>query len=193
VAALLEDAVFISPRLLVARSPASEAQWGKLVESIFEARHEEYVTKVRYGDSQGGGTIAIPPVLREAMAMRRVERRSSDGREMQVIIKFSGEFIEARLEEAGKLVQMVGAVAGFPFEAVGREAVHGKHQWAMIQDARYGWRGEILTQCGSEEEVLHLFQEVNGKTIGTAQGGKILVEVFPHASLILRARNAAGW
>ena len=75
----------------------------------------------------------------------------------------------------------------------GREVVAGQHQWAMIRDARYGWRGEILTQCANEAEVLRLYGCVNGKTIGTAQGGKILVEIMPHASLVLRARNAAAW
>jgi hypothetical protein len=95
---LTEDAVFLSPRLRVARSFASEKQWSEHVADIFNTEAEDFVEKVWYRLSAGGGTVAIPPILKEHKDRRKYEERGRDGRELQVIIRFAGEFVEARKE-----------------------------------------------------------------------------------------------
>ena len=51
---LTEDAVLVSPRLLLARSTASEKQWKEKTEEIFQ-QEGDFIEKIRYRPSQGGG------------------------------------------------------------------------------------------------------------------------------------------
>ena len=64
------------------------------------------------------------------------------------------------------------------------------YQWALLQDARHGWRGNVVTRLGTKEEVLHMFTMLEGKVIEVAGGGRMVIEVLPHISLMLEARSA---
>ena len=66
---LTEDIVYISPKVLLARSTASEAQWKTKVEGLWD-REGDYVEKVKYGPSQGGGA---PWRFRRSSRSRRTE------------------------------------------------------------------------------------------------------------------------
>ncbi len=55
VAGLVEDAVMVTPRLMIARSPASELQWQAKLAEIFAEQDNAFVEKVRYRPSVGGG------------------------------------------------------------------------------------------------------------------------------------------
>ena len=59
---LSEYAVMISPRLMIARSTASDAQWTIRVTEIVGDNDNASVDKVRYRPSQGGGIITTSPL-----------------------------------------------------------------------------------------------------------------------------------
>ncbi len=48
VAGLVEDAVLATPRLMIAKSPASELQWQDKWAVIFADNHNAFVEKVRH-------------------------------------------------------------------------------------------------------------------------------------------------
>jgi hypothetical protein len=179
----------LSPKLMVARSAASEIQWRRRVEEAFLDQDDDYVEKVRYRPSQGGGTIAIPPVLKEQKDRKRHSNKGSDGKELQVVIRLGGEFIGARLEESPRFMAMIATAAQVPLQQQESEAVSSQYQWRTLKDARFGWRGDVLIRCSSKEEVLKLFAAIEGKTIDVPGGGKITIEVIPHVSLIDEARE----
>ncbi len=64
VVGLVEDAVMVTPRLMIARSPASELQWQAKLAEIFAEQDNAFVEKVRYRTSVGGGVIAAAPALK---------------------------------------------------------------------------------------------------------------------------------
>jgi len=187
---LLEDAVLVTPTLMVARSTASEAQWGRKVGEIFADRDNAYVERVRYRPSTGGGILAEAPALKEQKDRKKYEAKGSDGKELQVVIRLGGEFVEARRGEVGDYVRMVKEATGIPLANEATEIVKEMYQWALLQDARHGWRGNVVTRLGTKEEVLHMFTMLEGKVIEVAGGGRMVIEVLPHISLMLEARSA---
>ena len=60
----------------------------------------------------------------------------------------------------------------------------------MMKDARYGWSGDILIMLSSIEEVIRLFMTLDGKAIEVGGGGRIVIEVLPHISLLEKVRNS---
>eukprot|EP00972_Heterocapsa_arctica_P004053 602106-Heterocapsa_arctica.AAC.1 len=84
---------------------------------------------------------------------------------------------------------MMREATGIQFRAEATEMVKVAHQWTMIQDARHGWRGDIMVKLGSESEVLQLVATLEGKSIKIADGGQIVIEVLPHISMVEEARN----
>ena len=187
---LTEDSVMVSSRLMIVRSSASELQWRQKVEEVFQEQDEAFIEKVRYRPSQGGTTIAVPPVLKEEEGRRRYEKKGSDGKEKQVVVRFGGEFVKARADEAENFMRMLQDTAQIQFLSQESEAVSSEYQWRKIQDARFGWKGDVVLQCNTKEEVLRLFAAAEGKTIEVPGGGRISIEIIPHVSLAEESRNA---
>ena len=185
---LTEDAVLVSPRLLLARSTASEKQWKEKTEEIFQ-QEGDFIEKIRYRPSQGGATIAVPPVLQEHKDRRRKEGNGDEAKRNQVIIRLRGEFIETRSNQAEKIMKMMAEEAQIQIDEEESGVVSGKKQWKKMVDARTGWKGDVLLRCAAVEEGIKLFRSVEGKTIEVGEGGKITVEIIPHASVVQEARN----
>eukprot|EP00972_Heterocapsa_arctica_P034228 5041665-Heterocapsa_arctica.AAC.1 len=56
------------------------------------------------------------------------------------------------------------------------EVVKEAYQWTLIQDARHGWRGDILVRLATKDEVLHMLVSLEGKSIKVSDGGQIVLE-----------------
>ena len=192
VQAFLEDAVLVTPGLLIARSTASEAQWRQRVEDIFKEQDDAYVERVRYRPSEGGGIITAAPALTEQKELKKYIRLGSDGKELQVVLRLVGEYIGARLDEVSAFVKMMAEASQVPLLPQAVEVVTEAFQWKPMLDARYGWKGYVLTRVNTTEEVIRIFRTLDGKAINVAGGGKIVIEVIPHVSLVEAARNAGG-
>ena len=188
---LVEDAVMVSPRLMVARSTASEKQWKERTEAIFH-QNGEYIEKVRYRTSQGGNTIAIPPVLQEQKDRKKKEVKGNDDKLTQIIVRLRGEFIEAQEDQAPRIVQMIAEKSQTKLDEEESAVVAGKHQWKKIKDPRTGWKGDILIKCSDEDEVIKIYRLIEGKALELGDDGRITVEVIPHARLAIEARNRAS-
>ena len=188
---LTEDAVMISPRLILVRSGASERQWQAKVEELFD-KDGDFIEKIRYRTSQDGGTIAIPPVLQEQKERRRKEMKGDEEKMKQVIIRLRGEFIEVRHKEAKDMMRMIADEAEIEIFNEESEVINGGKEWKMLTDARYGWKGDILLKCTSVEQVLKLFKKVEGKAFDVGDSGKVSIEVLPHARLVIDARNKSA-
>ncbi|CAK0907030.1 unnamed protein product [Prorocentrum cordatum] len=111
---LLEDAVLVSPRRLLARTTASGMQWRAAVDSAFEDNDGAYVERVRYRPSSGGGVLAMVRALAETKAIRRNAHRAPDGREFQVVIRFSGELIGGRFSEVHAFMALARRLLDIP-------------------------------------------------------------------------------
>ena len=59
----------------------------------------------------------------------------------------------------------------------------------MLKDARYGWRGDVLTNLATKEEVIQLYKQVEGKAISVTSGGRISVEILPQIALMAEVRS----
>ena len=191
---LTEDAVMVSPRLMLARSSASELQWQESVNRIFEDNDNDYVDKVRYRPSGGGGVIAAAPALKEQRELKKFQAKGSDGRELQVVIRLGGELIQGRARELEQFVAKIAECSRIPLAESHTEVLKAPYQWSMMSDARYGWRGDILIKLATKAEVILLYRSVEGKSIAVADGGQISIEVLPHVTLVDELRNggAAG-
>lgn len=188
---LSEDAVMISSKLMVARSTASEKQWKQKTEELYNLGGE-YIEKVRYRASQGGNTIAIPPILQEQKEMRRKESKEEEGRMTQVVVRLRGEFIEAQESQIQKIVKMFGEATQLNFEAEESPVVASRYQWKKIKDSRTGWKGDILFKVKDTDEIFRMFRLTEGKTIELGDEGKVTIEIIPHAKLVIEARNKCG-
>lgn len=186
---LVEDAVLVTPRLMIARSTASEAQWRQKVGEIFEGNDNSYIEKVRYRPSEGGGYLAEAPALKEQKDRKRHEAKGSNGKELQMVIRLGGEFIGARAGEVNNFMRLVANAARLPLQEEPIKDVREAYQWALMIDARYGWRGDILLRLNSQEEVLAMFGNLEGKAIGVSGGGRVVIELMPHISLLSAART----
>ena len=185
---LVEDAVLVTPTLMVARSTASESQWKRRIEEIFADYDNAYVEKVRYRPSCGGGLLAVAPALKEQKDRKRFAAKGNDGKELQVVIRLSGEFVGVRANEGGEFVRMIRSTTGVPLQETESTMIREAYQWTMLKDARFGWRGDILLRVAAKEEVLHMFGSLEGKAINVPGGGRIIIEVMPHISLLDEAR-----
>lgn len=187
---LIEDAVLVTPTLMIARTMASEAQWKRQLETIFADNDNAYVERIRYRPSAGGGILAAAPAIKEQKDRKRYEAKGSDGRELQIVVRLTGELIGARMAEAEHSVHMMREATRIPLEAKGTEVVKDAYQWMLMQDARYGWRGDFLIKLANKAEVLTIFKGLDGKAISFSGGGRIAVEVMPHISMLDDARRA---
>eukprot|EP00972_Heterocapsa_arctica_P061460 9064636-Heterocapsa_arctica.AAC.1 len=80
---LTEDAVLVSPTLMLVRSAASEGQWVQKVGEAFADYDNSYVERVRYRPSMGGGVLAEAPALKEQKDRKMFMAKGSDGKELQ--------------------------------------------------------------------------------------------------------------
>jgi hypothetical protein len=189
---LVEDAVLVTPRLMLARSAASEAQWQKKVGEIFSDNDNAYVERVRYRPSTGGGCLAEAPALKEQKDRKRHEAKGSNGKELQMVLRLGGEFIGARAGEAKDYMKLVKEAAQLPLQEEPTKDLREAYQWSLMVDARYGWRGDILMRLDSQEEVLDMYANLEGKAISVAGGGRIVIEMVPHIALLTAARSRRG-
>ena len=189
---LVEDAVLVTPRLMIARSAASEAQWQKKVGEIFSDNDNAYVERVRYRPSTGGGCLAEAPALKEQKDRKRHEARGSNGKELQMVLRMGGEFIGARAGEVNDYMRLVKKAAQLPMQEEPTNDLREAYQWTLMVDARYGCRGDILMRLNSQEEVLATYANLEGKAISVAGGGRIVIEMIPHIALLTEARNRRG-
>jgi hypothetical protein len=192
VSGLVEDAVMVTPRLMIARSPASELQWQDKLAEMFAEEDNAFVEKVRYRPSVGGGVIAVAPALKEEKDRKRYAAKGSDGKELQLVLRFSGEFVCAREKEVGDFMNMVQTAAGIPLMPVAVEVLKEKGQWTLLKDARYGWKGDVLVKVGSQEEAIRMYSSLEGKAITIPGGGRIVIEAILHIALVDAARKAKG-
>ena len=107
----------------------------------------------------------------------------------QVIIRFRGEFIEARDAQAEQMMRMVAEKAEIEVDARESGTVVERKQWKKISDVRRGWRGDIFFRCDRREDVIKLFRRVEGCAIEVAGGGRVSGEVIPNANLVQEARS----
>ena len=110
----------------------------------------------------------------------------------QVLIRLKGEFIEVYKPQVEKIVAMIADAAQVPFDAEESLTIAKRKQWKKIEDTRVGWKGDLLLRCDSVDEVLKLFNKIEGKTIEVGDMGKVSVEVIPHARIAVDARNRAS-
>jgi hypothetical protein len=192
VANLVEDAVMVTPRLMIARSPASELQWQDKLAEVFSDDDNAFIERVRYRPSVGGGVIAVAPALKEQKERKKYAAKGTDGKELQVVVRFSGEFVGAREGEAGDYMTMIQATAGIPLKNEAVAILKDAGQWTLLRDARYGWKGDVLVKLGSEAEAIRLYAALEGKAITVPGGGRIVVEVILHIALVDAARKVRG-
>ena len=87
-------------------------------------------------------------------------------------------------------MEMIARESAVPINKEEAETVGDAKQWKKLEDARYGWRGDILMKCKDEEEVCQLFRRIDGKAFGVGAGGRISIEIIPHARIIQDARRS---
>ena len=145
---------------------------------------------VRYRPSVGGGVIAAAPALKEEKDRKRYAAKGSDGKELQLVLRFSGEFVGARASEVGDFMSMVQTATGVQLMPVPAEALKEAGQWIMLQDPRYGWRGDVLVKTGSQAEAIRMYSSLEGKAITIPGGGRMVIEVILHIALVDAARQA---
>ena len=85
-------------------------------------------------------------------------------------------------------MKMVKKEAKIPMDDEASEMLKKEYQWMLLKDARYGWRGDTIIKMANKNEVLNLYRAVEGKAITVAGGGRIVLEVLPHISLLAEAR-----
>ena len=187
---LTEDAVMVSSRLIVARSRASEKQWRDKVEDLYRSEGE-FIEKVKYRQSQGGGTIAALPVLQEQRERKSKTNKEDEEKMKQVILRLRGEFIEARGEQAKKFMNMISRATLIQCEEDESEVVTNKGQWKKLMDPRFGWRGDVILKCESADKVIDIYRQIEGKAIELGEGARVTIEVIPHAKLVIEARKRA--
>ena len=129
----------------------------------------------------------MPLVLQEHKDRRRKEGNGDEAKRNQVIIRFRGGFIETRSNQAEKIMKMMAEEAQIQIDEAESGVV--SKQWKKMVDARTGWKGDVLLRCAVVEEAIKLFRSVEGKNIEVGEGGKITVEIIPHASVVQEARN----
>lgn len=188
---LTEDAVMISPRLMVARSTASEKQWREKTEALFQ-REGDFIEKVRYRASQGGNTISIPPVLQEQKDRKKKETKDDEGKLTQIIIRLRDELIETQEEQVHKVIKMVTEKTQIKIGEEESPVVAGKRQWKKIKDARTGWKRDVLLKCSDTDEVIKIFRLIEGRAIEMGEDGRVTVEIIPHAKMAIEARNKSS-
>ncbi|CAK0856827.1 unnamed protein product [Prorocentrum cordatum] len=181
---LIEGAALVPPRLLVARSTASEVQWGPTAYDFYHTDAGAYVEKARF--------LAEPPVLDEQKDAKRIRARGSDGKELDMIIRVSGEFVGARLLEVPSFVSMTSTATGLPLSPSASETSTVPYQWKPMVDARRGWQGHALLHVRTTEEVLLTFERLEGKTTDLAAGGRMAIEVIPTSRGSRAFERAAG-
>ena len=143
------------------------------------------------GPSMEGGIITEAPALKEHKDMKKYIAQGSDGKDLQVIIRFNGEFIGSRENAIGEFMEMVKRETTIPFAEEASEIPTREHQWMPMKDARYVWRGDIVAKLARKSEVLHLYRSLEGKAITVADGGRIVLEIMPRISLLAEARAHA--
>ena len=137
---------------------------------------------------QGGGVFAVTPVLKEHRDMKWLPSQASDSKEFQVVVRFTGEHVGARIVELDGFVALVGAATQIPFANEARGVINVAYHWKPLADARFGWKGD-LDRCKAKDEIIQLYSQAEGKTIEIPGGGKIVVEIIPNITMIAEARN----
>jgi hypothetical protein len=187
---LVEDAVMISQRLMIARSTASYAQWTIRVTEIAEDKDNSFVDKVRYRPSQGGGIITASPLLEEEKARRRLTGKDVNGKDTMIIFRFTGDHINAREANIPAFMSMISHGANMTFHPDPVVVIQECLQWKVLLDARKGWRGDVSFRCEDKAQAIALHARIDGKSIDCHDHCKVFVEVITHASIAIEARNA---
>jgi hypothetical protein len=187
---LAEDAVMVSPRLMVARSTASDAQWIIRVSEIVEDMDNTYVDKVRYRPSQGGGIITTSPLLDEEKARKQLIGKETAGKDAMIIFRFVGDHVNAKEADIPTFMAMIGRGANMVIPSEPVEVIQENLQWKILVDARVGWKGDVSFRCKDKAQAIRLYSAIEGKSIDCSDYGKIVVEVITHASIAIEARNA---
>jgi hypothetical protein len=187
---LVEDAVMISHKLMIARSTASFVQWTTRVAEIAEEKDNSFVDKVRYRPSQGGGIITAIPLLEEEKARRRSKGKDVNGKDTMIIFRFTGDHINAREANIPAFMSMISHGANMTFYPEPVVVIQECLQWKALLDARNGWRGDVSFRCEDKAQAIALHSRINGKSIDCHDHCKVFVEVITHASIAIEARNA---
>ena len=129
-------------------------------------------------------------MLQEHKERRRKEPSGDEGRRTQVIIRLRGEFIETQAANIETIMKMIAKEAQIHVDTEESNVVGNPKQWKKLIHARYGWSGDVLVKCTDEDEAIRLYQRVEGKALEIGGGGKVTIEIFPHAKVILDARTS---
>eukprot|EP00972_Heterocapsa_arctica_P074706 11024783-Heterocapsa_arctica.AAC.1 len=100
----------------------------------------------------GGGILAEAPALEEQKDREMFKAMGCDGKELMVVIRLEGEQVGARKDEVKDFVRMMATVANIQLKHEAVEVVKDPYQWTLIQDARHGWRGDIMVKLAKKEE-----------------------------------------
>ena len=107
----------------------------------------------------------------------------------QLIIRLRGDFIEFREDIVEGFMQSVAKSSKVEINAHESDVVVEGKQWKKIIDSRSGWKGDILLRCHKKEDVVLIFQAIDGKAIAIGSDGRVNIEVIPHATLAREARH----
>jgi hypothetical protein len=188
---LVEDAVMISQKLMIARSTASVVQWTTRVAEIAEEKDNSFVDKVRYRPSQGGGIITAIPILEEEKARRRSKGKDVNGKDTMIIFRFTGDHINSREANIPAFMSMISHGANMrSFHPEPVVVIQECLQWRVLLDARSGWRGDVSFRCEDKAQAIALHSRIDGKSIDCHDHCKVFIEVITHASIAIEARNA---
>ncbi len=139
---------------------------------------------------EGGGESGAGRAGKEEKDRKGYAAKGGDGKEMQLVIRFAGEFVGARAGEVGDFMSMVQTATGVQLMPVPAEALKEAGQWIMLQDPRSGWRGDVLVKTGSQAEAIRMYSSLEGKAITIPGGGRMVIEAILHIALVDAARQA---
>ena len=114
VQALVEEAVLVTPRLMIARSHAAVTQWEQRLSEIYAEHDGAYIEKVRHRPSEGGGILTEAPVLREHVVMKRLLSRGGEGSALRVLLRLSGDTVNAGPHASNEVMDIVRRESAIP-------------------------------------------------------------------------------
>ena len=103
---------------------------------------------------------------------------------------FEGEFIETQVAKIETIMKMIAGEAQIQMNREESSVVGNPKQWKKLVHARYGWSGDVLVKCTDENEAIKLYQRVEGKVLEMGGGGRVTIEIIPHAKVVLDARRS---
>jgi hypothetical protein len=160
---LVEEAVFVSPRLLAITTTATRERWAERLTQMAQVNPERCVDRIRFRASSHGGRPWVTPELLSRGPRRGSANRPAPLLQCTISLPLGGGVIRAAL--ADDLALQLQSILQCTWTRTGPKDQLQPQQWRPMIDIDGLWTGRIDVLPNSEQGARLLLQRIQGQSV----------------------------